>query len=62
VIRKFLQDVVVGPLQMAKGFELFDRVTAQAHSYLEDGTVTCLLGLEEFLLDEAKVIKASKIE
>jgi hypothetical protein len=62
VIRKFLQDVVVGPLQMAEGFELFHIVTAQANRYLEDGTVTCLLGLEEFLLDEAKVIKYSKTE
>jgi hypothetical protein len=59
-IGEFLRDVVIGPLQMTVGFDLFHGVTRQAIQHLEDGTVTCLIGLEHFLLDEAKVIRSSK--
>jgi hypothetical protein len=52
---EYLFDLVIGPLQIAEGFDKFRRVSALANQQVENGRITCLLELEHFLVDEAMV-------
>jgi hypothetical protein len=58
----YLQDVVISPLRIAHGLELFSNTIELAAEHVKGGRLKSLSELEQFLLDEAKVCKSPKIQ
>jgi hypothetical protein len=59
---RYWYDLVIGPLQMAAGFELFHNVFARANQQLQNDKLKRLVELEHFLVHEAKVITRFRLE